>query len=187
MMEEKMNKIQGGFWMGFTVILAATLAINGVMALMGKANFAWWHLGTLAISLVMSLEVMASYCLVDNPTVILGDKIHSLKWSNIRTDSICDAFMENGNIQKYKTIPIIGFQDLGAEQEEAMYMGNRLNVMKQILEDRGDFSDKITLVTSNLPFTHKQFSDRYGARCVSRMHEMFNYFEIKGKDRRLWQ
>lgn len=37
MMEEKMNKIQGGFWMGFTVILAATLAINGVMALMGKA------------------------------------------------------------------------------------------------------------------------------------------------------
>ena len=101
--------------MGFTVILAATLAINGVMALMGKANFAWWHLGTLAISLVMSLEVMASYCLVDNPTVILGDKIHSLKWSNIRTDSICDAFMENGNIQKYKTIPIIGFQDLGAE------------------------------------------------------------------------
>lgn len=41
MMEEKMNKIQGGFWMGFTVILAATLAINGVMALMGKANFAW--------------------------------------------------------------------------------------------------------------------------------------------------
>ena len=60
MMEEKMNKIQGGFWMGFTVILAVTLAINGVMALLGKANFAWWHLGTLAISLVMSLEGLFS-------------------------------------------------------------------------------------------------------------------------------
>ena len=131
------------------------------------------------------LEVMASYCLVDNPTVILGDKIHSLKWSSIRTDSICDAFMENGNIQKYKTAPVIGFQDLGSEQEEAMYMGNRLNVMRQILEFRGDYKDKITLITSNLPFTHRQFSDRYGERCVSRMHEMFNYFEIKGKDRRL--
>lgn len=131
------------------------------------------------------LEIMSSYCLADNPIVKLGEETRLLKWVNVRTDTICDTFSDKGDIQKYKTIPIIGFQDLGAEQEEAMYMGNRLNVMKQILEYRGDCTDKITLVTSNLPFTHKQFSDRYGVRCVSRMHEMFNYFEIKGKDRRI--
>ena len=77
MMEEKINKMQGSFWMGFTVILAATLAINGVMALMGKANFAWWHLGTLAISAMMSWESLSAILIVKGKkTTKKAAKIH---------------------------------------------------------------------------------------------------------------
>ena len=58
-MEEKMDKMQRCIWMSFSAILAVALTVNGVMALFGKGNFAWWHLWTLAISVVMSLESLS--------------------------------------------------------------------------------------------------------------------------------
>jgi DNA replication protein DnaC len=79
---------------------------------------------------------------------------------------------------------ILGIQDLGAEPAESLYMGNRAHVLRQILEYRGDFSDKLTLITSNLPINHQLFADRYHVRVSSRLNEMCNYFEIRGKDRR---
>jgi len=65
-----------------------------------------------------------------------------------------------------------------------LYMGNRINVMRRILEYRGDQSDQITLITSNLPYNSKKFVELYGDRVASRLNEMCNYFEITGKDRR---
>lgn len=38
----------------FTLVLAATLVVNAVQALMGQAVFAWWHLGTLLIGVSMT-------------------------------------------------------------------------------------------------------------------------------------
>ncbi len=52
------------------------------------------------------------------------------------------------------------------------------------LEYRGDRTDQLTLITSNLPMNHKRFVERYDDRVASRLNEMCNYFEIKGKDRR---
>ena len=48
----------------------------------------------------------------------------------------------------------------------------------------GRRTDQLTLITSNLPMNHKRFIDRYEDRVSSRLNEMCNYFEIKGKDRR---
>ena len=132
------------------------------------------------------LDIMAAYCLVDNPQITFGCETRGLRWKNVRTDVICDGFTTAGEIQQYKTAPIIGFQDLGTEPEETVYMGNRVQPMRAILEYRGDCSDKITLITSNIPFAHERFTERYGERCASRLNEMCNYFEIKGKDRRKW-
>jgi len=78
----------------------------------------------------------------------------------------------------------MAFQDLGSEPMESLYMGNRLNVMRQILENRGDRTDVITLITSNLPINCQEFTSMYGDRVASRLLEMCNYFEIKGTDRR---
>ena len=103
-----------------------------------------------------------------------------------RSDTICEEFTEKGSIDKYKKRAILGIQDLGSSSEpiESLYMGNRMGVIQQLLEYRGDFTDKITLITSNLPMSHKVLIDRYGDRVASRLNEMCNYFEIKGKDRR---
>ena len=130
------------------------------------------------------LEIMAAYCLVDNVQVRVGETKRELFWTNIRTDVICDEYTTEGSVERFKKMSIVGIQDLGAEPAESMFMGNRVNVMRQILEFRGDFTDKLTLITSNLPMKHKVLNERYGDRVSSRLTEMCNYFEISGKDRR---
>lgn len=130
------------------------------------------------------LDIMAAYSTIDNVQIVTGDTQRCLYWRNFRTDAVCDEYMEKGTFDWFKKIPIVGFQDLGSEPPESMYMGNRINVMRQILEYRGDRTDQITLITSNLPINHKAFVDRYGDRVSSRLHEMCNYFEIRGADRR---
>ena len=131
-----------------------------------------------------ALDIMAAYTLFDNVQFSIGENKRCLYWKNFRADAICDEYTSEGSFERFKKMDIVGFQDLGAEPVESMYMGNRVNVIRQILEYRGDFSDKITLITSNLPINHKVFVERYGDRVSSRLHEMCNYFEIKGIDRR---
>ena len=48
-----MERTQLGIWRGTMVIIAVALAVNAVQAMMGKANFAYWHLPTLAITWMM--------------------------------------------------------------------------------------------------------------------------------------
>lgn len=57
-MENKINSLTAGLWIGFTVLLAVTLAVNGVQALLGHAKFAYWHLATLAIGVTFSLSFL---------------------------------------------------------------------------------------------------------------------------------
>jgi hypothetical protein len=130
------------------------------------------------------LEIMAAYAMVYNFQIQMGEKKQCLCWGNIRTDAICDEYIANGTFERYKKMSIVGIQDLGAEPLESLYMGNRVNVVRQILEFRGDYTDKMTLITSNLPMNHEKLANDYGVRVASRLNEMCNYFEIKGKDRR---
>lgn len=130
------------------------------------------------------LEIMSAYAMVYNFKIQIGETKRCLYWNNIRTDTICDEYVSDGSFERFKKMKIIGIQDLGAEPEESIYMGNRMNVLRKTLEYRGDFTDKLTLITSNFPFNHKFFIDRYGDRVSSRLNEMCNYFELKGKDRR---
>lgn len=133
-----------------------------------------------------ALEIMSAYCDIDNVQVTIGNEQYCLRWPCFRSDAICEEFSEKGSIDRYKKRAILGIQDLGSSSEpiESLYMGNRIGVMKQLLEYRGDFTDKITLISSNLPINHKLLTDRYEGRVASRLYEMCNYFELKGKDRR---
>ena len=40
-----------GIWRVFAVVVAVALMVNAVQAVMGKAEFAWWHLPTLGIAM----------------------------------------------------------------------------------------------------------------------------------------
>ena len=84
----------------------------------------------------------------------------------------------------YKTAPMLCIQDLGNEPQEALYMGNRLDVARYIIEYRGDAHAELTFITSNLRMGGDILKERYGDRVASRLMEMCNYYEIKGKDRR---
>ena len=81
------------------------------------------------------------------------------------------------------------FDDLGAEKP-AVYYGNTVNVMEEILLDRYEHFIKHGLLTHIT--TNKDLSELealYGSRVVSRMHEMFNFLVLGGeqnsKDRRI--
>ena len=134
------------------------------------------------------LEIMLAYATVWNFKISFYEDRGTARnffWKNDRADEVCQAYMEKGDIQSFKKMPIIGIQDLGQEPQETLYMGNRLNVMQQLLEYRGDKPDALTLITSNLRISSEILQARYGDRVQSRLFEMCNYFEMKGKDRRL--
>lgn len=150
----------------------------------GRLDAGFYIAGNTGTGKSWALEIMAAYCLVDNVQVYIGDTSRCLHWENIRTDVICDEYANKGTFERYKKVSVIGLQDFGTEPLESLYMGNRINVIRQLLEYRGDRTDQITLITSNLPIDHKLITDRYDARVASRLSEMCNYFEIKGKDRR---
>lgn len=107
-----------------------------------------------------------------------------LYWRTIRADGLCDVWAESGNIQQYKTAPMLAIQDLGNEPPETLYMGNRLDVVRYVIEYRGDMHAEMTFITSNLRMGGDILKERYGDRVASRLMEMCNYYEIKGKDRR---
>lgn len=140
-----------------------------------------------------ALDIMAVYSTIDKVKISFGtdydgkEIIYLLHWKNVRTDTICEEFGRDGSFDKYKKQKVLGIQDLGAEPIESLYMGNRVDVLRMILEYRGDCTDQVTLITSNLPINHQKLTERYGDRVASRLCEMCNYFEIKGADRRKWK
>lgn len=135
------------------------------------------------------LEIMQAYCRVFGFKVQFFEENDPsfLAWGNVRADAICDTFTESGNISGYKKRYILGIQDFGSEPQESLYMGNRVEVMRSLVEYRGDKTDSLTLITSNLKLGGEKLLNRYGDRVASRLTEMCNYFEIRGADRRKWR
>ncbi len=131
-----------------------------------------------------ALDIISAYTLIDNVQISIGGESRCLHWANVRSGTICDDYARDGSIERYKRCAILGIQDLGAEPAESLFMGNRLNVVRQVIEHRGDNPECLTMITSNLPMTHRLLEDRYGDRVSSRLREMCNYFELRGKDRR---
>lgn len=96
--------------------------------------------------------------------------------------NVCSDYMATGEINTYLRPRIVCYHDLGAEQRETSWMGNKLEVMRHIIELRGDRRDVITCFTSN--FRPDDIEEMYGQRAASRIHAMCNFMRIGGKDRR---
>jgi len=130
------------------------------------------------------MEIMKAYSQLLNIKTLVGGDECCMSWTNMRADEICGEYQQTGDYFQRAKTKILCIQDLGSESGETMYMGNRMNIMRGILEYRGDRDDQITLITSNFPTEHKAFIEKYGDRVSSRMREMCNYFELTGQDRR---
>ncbi|EJW92102.1 DNA replication protein [gut metagenome] len=131
-----------------------------------------------------ALEIIAAYTSIDHVQIEIDGETRNLWWQNKRADTICEEYSETGSLQPYRTAQILGIQDFGSEPAESMYMGNRVNVLRQLLEYRGDRTDRLTLLTSNYSLANHTLTDIYGERVTSRLTEMCNYLEIFGTDRR---
>ena len=129
-----------------------------------------------------AMDILALYCYARNFIFKSGNDTKFLTFQNIRTDKICEIYSETGMFTDFSEARIICFNDLADEPMESMYMGNRERVMKRILSIRGDKSNLITLITSNVPL--EAMGKYYDDRVLSRLRECCNYFELKGKDRR---
>lgn len=116
--------------------------------------------------------------------VFLSSDDKPILWKEKRADEITDYYANSGELETFKKAPMLSIQDLGCEPAETLYMGNRVRVMQNILEYRGDRKDFITMVTSNIPMAHEDLRSRYGERATSRMAEMMNYLTLTGRDRR---
>lgn len=107
-----------------------------------------------------------------------------LRWEEARADEICESVARTGDLSEWKNAPLLCVQDLGSEPTEVMYMGNRLEPLKSIIESRGDRPELVTMFTSNLPLGGSEIVKKYGNRAASRLVEMCNYIVLLGKDRR---
>lgn len=132
-----------------------------------------------------ALEITLAYSRYMGFQIKFDEDDQPLVFPLLRADDICTRFTEKGTIDNFKKLNIIGVQDLGSEPNECCYMGNRLNVMRNLIEARGDRQDTISLFTSNIPINHNLLVEQYDERVKSRLMEMCNYFEIRGKDRRM--
>lgn len=131
-----------------------------------------------------ALDIIRTYLAIDNVRIKVAGVVRPIKWGIYRADSICDEYASTGDLSKFKNLRHLCIHDLGAEPLQSVYMGNRLNAMQQLIENRGDRVDYVTLFTSNYPLAGSQITSNYGERAQNRLYEMCNYFELTGKDRR---
>lgn len=139
----------------------------------------------------LAMKIMAYMTCFDRPRLRFSnaEKPVELKWTSVRADRMASEFAETGSIGAYKSIPMLLIEDMGNEPAETLYMGNRVDVIRQVLEARGDRRDQLTFITTNLPLGEVKgvnpIRQRYGDRAESRLIEMCNYLYLGGKDRRL--
>lgn len=137
----------------------------------------------------VALKVLARYCDKKMLKVKDGRNERWLVWRDLLAEEVVDTYMQEGDLKELYDMPIVCIQDIGAERAEAMYMGVRCDVLRTLLEVRGDRPRKITHMTSNLvmsPARHQKANlrVRYGDRAESRVRAMCNYYELRGADRR---
>ena len=153
--------------------------------LKGNLDKGFYIFGNTGTGKSVALDVIKAYSTLMNVKIIIEGKEENLYWDNFRTTEICTDFANSGTFGNCIKSKILGIQDLGSEEKETLYMGNRINVIQQIIETRGDTNDNITFITSNIPMTYDKISKKYNDRVASRLQEMCNFYVLGGKDRRL--
>lgn len=129
------------------------------------------------------LELASYLAHIVNARYKAGASASNLEWRNHRAAEVCKQFTRTGDVDNLYAVPVLGLQDVGSEPQDCTFMGNRVDVIRQLLEYRGDIHSQFTLMTSNL--LYEEMTARYGDRVSSRLYGMCNYYEIVGKDRRL--
>ncbi len=131
-------------------------------------------------------RILNEFCRRAAIKIRFSGREEKLGWTSYHAHDITNGYITYGNTDAYKVLDVLCIQDLGNEPLESVYMGNRANVLAELLEHRGDESHhKLTIITSNLRINDPRIKELYGDRVASRLIGMCNYFELTGNDRRL--
>ena len=130
------------------------------------------------------VKVMLEFAKHEEIKYGIRNYLFDFAWWQVKADKICDYYSRNGDLYDFEQEYILCIDDLGCESNESVYMGNRINVLRQLLEYRLDEPDKLTIITRNLKINSPQFAQKYGDRVVSRLQQC-NYYELQGQDRRI--
>lgn len=132
----------------------------------------------------LCMEIFNQYTKLRGIQYTKGIETLPFTFTNFRADDIVDDFCKTGSFDRYKYRYVLSIQDFGAESTESYYMGNKYNVLKKIIEYRGDLSNVFTFITSNLQIQGQKLLDLYGDRVQSRLLGMCNYYTLTGLDKR---
>lgn len=139
----------------------------------------------------LAMQLLKTACRHEKMPLLFQHKYGTseLAWTTVRADDISEEFLDTGNVNRWIEERSLFIDDLGTEPIDMMYMGNRVNVLKKVIEGRGARSDQFTFFSSNLPLGQvngvNPIRDRYGDRVESRIMEMCNYIYLGGDDRRI--
>lgn len=131
------------------------------------------------------LQVFQEFARNFKQKFIINSKEIGTMWATYNAHELVNRFRNGDDLRSLYSTPIIHIDDLGAESNVAQYMGNKINVLAEILEVRSD-KGVMTLITSNIkPYDDKNecVEDKYGERLASRLNEL-NYFSLVGDDKR---
>ena len=151
----------------------------------GRLKAGVYIAGTTGTGKSWCLDILRDYAIeIKAPIHFVPDEHNTqLVWSSYNASDITDEYKAEGNIREIESKKLLCIQDLGCEPEEIVYMGNRVSVLKSLIERRGDKRNRMLLVTSNRPMD--KISSIYGDRVASRLNQMCNYFILLGEDRRI--
>ena len=111
---------------------------------------------------------------------INGRGRYMLAWQNYFATDVSQMMQDYGSVAWSNEYPSLCIQDIGSEIQTVSHFGTKSNALEQVLQMRGE-SNLITILSSN----YKIKGIPYGPRIESRLCQMCNYYELKGKDRRM--
>lgn len=101
------------------------------------------------------------------------------EWINL--PMFCGEYAKNG-FSVFDSIPM-GLDEVGTEISPTSHVGNKVNVMAQIICTLYDMPGALPrVVTTNL--TISELLEKYGTRTIDRIGQIFNLVEINGTSRR---
>lgn len=151
----------------------------------GRLNKGIYLCGQTGTGKTLSMNILKRIIYAFGLKYELNRQQTSLYWKTYRADVLADRYAHGDSLQDVIDLPVLGIDDLGTENTDIVYMGNHMNLMKNIIEQRGDRKDRLTFFTSNLAIGSQELTDKYGERAVSRLTDMCNFYFLKGKDHRM--
>jgi DNA replication protein DnaC len=129
----------------------------------------------------MAMQIMSVYRQIDDVKFFYNEKCYKMNFEIIPVNVMINGFLANAfdGVEIYCKRYVLCIDDIGSEAEKVKHYGNELDVIGYIIDERY-INRLLTLGTTNFPV--KVLEEKYNDRTVSRMHALFNFIIMNGKD-----